>query len=421
MPAAPRPAPKSRVLALADQCVKCGLCLPHCPTYALARDESEGPRGRIALLQGVALDALTPDQALAGHLDRCLGCRACETACPAGVAYGELLDAGREMLQVRDPRRSRSESLVLWLVARRWRWRLARAAIRAYQCLGMRKPLRRTPVLRWLGLEAAEAVIPDGEPRSNTTRPPGAAKPRDRVALFAGCMDELFGRSTVADADAVLTRLGFEVVRPARQACCGALHLHAGDRAGAVGLARRNLAAFSGVGPVLYLSSGCGAQLAEYDRLLPEAGSRAFSARSRELMDFLAEHWPQNLVPEPLSRRALVHEPCTLRNVVKPGPRGSEMLRRIPGLELAPLPDNASCCGAAGTHMLTQPAAAAALRAPKLAAAQGTDFVVTGNIGCALHLASGFRGVAGSPEVLHPVSLLARQLRRGSRDAGPPW
>lgn len=396
-----------QLLREADQCVKCGLCLPHCPTYQEAGQEAESPRGRIALAQGLARGELPFSDTLAGHLDRCLGCRACESACPAKVRYGRILHLTRaELGQQR--RQTRTLRLLLELAQRPSRLRRLGRALRLYQRSGLAWLLRRSGVLRALRLARHEALLPELAPLPPLQARHPVGVPRGRVALFTGCVGNVLERHALDAAARVLSQLGFEVSAPQAQACCGAMHLHNGAIERAHALAQANVAAFADADAVVFLSSGCGAQLREYAELV--ADGAALAAKVHELSAFVDAHWLEQTTLRPLPARALVHEPCTLRNVVREPQAAYRLLTRIPRLDLTPLPGNERCCGAAGTHLLTQPQLAAALRAPKLDAitAARPEFVVSSNVGCAVHLRGGLDGMP--PEVLHPIELLARQL-----------
>ncbi len=415
----------STILEKADLCVKCGLCLPHCPTYRLSRDENESPRGRIALMQALAAEALPASADVLAHLDHCLGCRACERACPSQVPYAELLDRSRALSapQRRRPRRERwLRAAGLALVRHRPLLRRVHGLLRLGQGLGLRALARRSGLLRCAGLQSAEAESPPLRARHRwRAYYPSERTARGEVALFTGCVGDVLDQPTLDAAVRLLNALGYGVHLPPTQACCGAIHLHEGDPDTALALARRNIESFANlpVEAVLFVASGCGAQLVEYAQLdWPDAPSReraaALAGRCRELGAFLEECRWDGVELAPLPATAALHEPCTLRNVLRGTAAAHAALRRIPELRLVELAGNASCCGAAGTHMLSDPERAAALRAPKLDAleASGAALLVSANVGCALHLAAGARHRGHAVEVVHPAVLLARQLVR---------
>ncbi len=417
----PEPSTRSTLPGKTDLCVQCGLCLPHCPTYALYRIEGESPRGRIALIQGALTGALHADARLLALLDHCLSCQACEAVCPSRVPFGEIMDEARATLE---PARHRTPAarllrrgLLDGLVPHGAALRLAGRLLRAYQRSGLQAVARRSGLPG--GLREAEALLPPLAP-VRRWRSRYAAQPprRGAVALFTGCVASVADRPNLEAAVRVLTRLGFEVRIPRNQTCCGALHRHEAAPEAARRLARRNLEAFGDSGvPIVSLASGCCAQLVRYGALLATPEGAAFATRVCDISRFLVESpWPTGVQPAPLHARVAVHIPCTLRNALRGQDQPYRLLERIPGLDVVPLGGGAHCCGAAGTHLLHYAEDARRLREPKLRAIRALHprFVVTSNIGCALHLAAGLRGEAQAPEVLHPVALLDRQLRAGA-------
>lgn len=380
-------------LADADLCVKCGLCLPHCPTYRLSRHEADGPRGRIALTQGLIAGRLPANDSLTAHLDGCLSCRACEAVCPAKVPYGRVLDAARNALAT--PARTRLT---------RWLWIVLRSAF--YRGL-LRALLRLLP-----------PSLPNG-PRWWRYRPPVrrwravAAPASGRFALFAGCVGDIAEREVLADAQGLLRAAGIEVAIPPDQGCCGALHQHAGMPVEASGCARRNAQAFAGCDQVLSLASGCGAALRDLGT--PEVGTPALAPKVRDLCTALAE--ALDAQPPVFAERAMkvgIHTACTQTNVFGAHDAIRRLLSRLPGLVIVDLAPESGCCGAAGTAFISQPQQADALLAPKLEAAEGLDAIVSANIGCTLHLLAGLRGRGKTLPVLHPVTLLAQALQHPS-------
>jgi glycolate oxidase iron-sulfur subunit len=385
---------------LADRCVKCGLCLPHCPTYRLTGIEGESPRGRIALMQGLATGRLEPGAALVTHLDNCLGCRACETACPANVPYGELIDAGREMLIAHGVRPQPARRLLGRMLQHP---RLLALAARCARLPGVAAIARRIG-----GLPGrAVALLPaDAHPSRLADSPTPAGPTRGEALLFVGCVGAAIDGRSLDDTRRALERAGWRVRTP-RQGCCGAIDLHAGRPAAARRLALRNLAAFPADGPVVACATGCAATLKEYARLAGEPGAR-FAARIRDPAELLADA-ELPLGPGPY-RNIVLHVPCSQRNVTGTAGATRRLLARIPGLTVRELP--AGCCGAAGEMFLSNPALSDALLAPLLAELRRDppEALVTSNIGCAMHFSAGLERDGLRLPVLHPASLLVGAL-----------
>lgn len=384
----PDRAPEGLVV-LADQCVQCGLCLPACPTYSLARIEAESPRGRIALARAWALELVPPTPAGDTHLDQCLGCRRCEVVCPAGVRYGPLLVEARAR-----QRRRRAPG---------WRQRLMEALVRRPRLL---RSLLGAYRMAWPLLPPGLRPLPRPPGRSRPL--PGPASGVPQAALFVGCVADGYEAPLRAAVASLCAAAGVSVSTPAGQGCCGALHAHAGDTTTAGRLAAANAAAFAGQRQVLTLASGCHESVAA---ALPDAGVA-------DALAFLAARAADLQFRETRERVAL-HLPCTQRNVVRSDAATRVLLARVPGLEIIELDADAAsrghgCCGAAGSTMLSDPARAAAFRAPLLAQLQasGATRLLSANIGCRLHLAGGT-----ALPVEHPLEFLARCL--GPEPAAP--
>jgi len=386
------------IARLADQCVKCGLCLPHCPTYGIQPIEAESPRGRIALAAALDAGTLPPDPATLRHLDRCLDCRSCEQVCPSGVRYDELLvmtrarfgTAGTRRSWLGDPRALRALALFGRAVAAsRWLPVLARALpVRGF----WRRLAERVP-------EApAEAARP-GRPARSDTR---------RIALFRGCLGDVYESDTLAATRAVLEALGHTVIDTRGRDCCGALARHRGDIARAQRLAQETHRHLTEIGAdtVLTCTSGCHGDLRDH----AVAGEGPAVA---DAMAFIAaDPGITRLTFRPLHRRAALHLPCTQVNVVGDTAAIRGLLARIPGLDVLELPQRPRCCGAAGSYFLENPRISDSLRDEKVAqaAALRPDLVLTTNLGCRMQLDSGLRQAAAPVPVLHPLALLARQL-----------
>jgi glycolate oxidase iron-sulfur subunit len=351
------------------------------------------------------------------HLARCLGCRACEKVCPSHVAYGLALDSARALIEsTHKPTASLatpSVSMLQWLVEKPGRARALEKILWLYQRSGLRWILRASRLLKLFGLAELEANL----------AAPMRAKPateiyqtKNKVMIFSGCLTSITDPQTLAAAIRLLHRLGYETQLPANQGCCGALHLHSGQTEKATELMRQNIKAFAGdATPVLCAISSCTATLREYEKYLDDDESAVrFSARVTDLNQFLAGlTWPDDITFRPLNKRIAVHDPCTLTNVLQQAHNPYALLARIPGAEVFALPENARCCGAAGTYHLTQPQIAQQLRAAKIDHLRqlAPDILVTSNSGCALYLAAGIREAGLNIEVVHPVVLLDRQLQ----------
>ncbi|HWP94673.1 MAG TPA: (Fe-S)-binding protein [Gammaproteobacteria bacterium] len=403
-----------RLLREADTCVKCGLCLPQCPTYVLAADEAESPRGRIALLQGLLSGALPVTPALRTHLDHCLNCRHCEVVCPAEVPYGRLIDGARAALRARGHRAPFVVRLLHGLAPRHGVLRRLGQAARLAQALGLLALVRALAPRQGLvhRLAALAAQSRPGAPPPSFT--PARVPRRGAVTLFRGCIADAFDTPTREAARMLLAAAGYDVHVPEGQTCCGALHLHDGDTATARMLARQNQIALDSDEreAIVTTASGCGAQLAEYGAALGQEQG-GFRRPVMDVCAFLARTGlPPDFAFAPLNRRVALHTPCTLRNVQRAPDAAAVLLARIPGLVLSPL-SSAGCCGAAGSQLLTAGAQADAL-AGRLAQEIITcraELVLTSNIGCALNLRLALaRAGAAHIEVMHPVALLARQM-----------
>lgn len=375
----------------------CGLCLPHCPTYALDGDETESPRGRIALARALASGTMELTAANRLPLDHCLGCLTCERVCPSGVHYGELLTATRALLGPR-PRRAR----VLLGVLKRPR----RLRTLAWLGAALGAPRWAPRLARLLPADSAwRAVLGALPPLPAAPSPPShptAAATRGRVALFPGCVADVYETEAHAALERLLAAAGFEPVRlPAL--CCGALDRHGGEAAAGAREADAVRAAWAAAGAntLLTATPGCLGTLREALLGVAIEDAMAFVEREGSALRFRA-----------LPLRAALHLPCTEVNVARADGAVRRLLARVPGLELLPLPAQPACCGAAGSHVLDFPRRARDLRTIKLDQVQGLapQRLLSGNVGCRLHLAAGLLERGSSVPVEHPLSLLARQL-----------
>jgi glycolate oxidase iron-sulfur subunit len=464
--------PAGELRGLADDCVHCGFCLPACPTYQLWGEEMDSPRGRIHLITQI-LDGTAGTPAAAEHLDRCLGCMACVTACPSGVRYDRLIEAARGWAEERPPGRpagtertgDRREDAsaphpgpgsgppTRALPARPRRERAVRAAIfsvfpyprrlraaivplRAAQWARLDSLLERSGAAERLSPELAAALrlapgSPPGggrlarRPGALPERVPASAPRRAVVGMLTGCVQRVFFPQVNTATANVLAAEGCDVVIPAGQGCCGALSLHGGRRAEAAGFARRAIETFerAGVDAVVVNSAGCGSAMKEYRELLADdAGwsgrAAALAGKVRDLSEFLVELGPA-ATRHPLPVTAAYHDACHLAHAQRITAQPRELLTAIPELRLTDIADGATCCGSAGIYNLVQPEAARELGERKAdnVAATGADLLVAGNPGCAMQISSALAARGAPMPMAHIAEVLDASIRNAGRTA----
>jgi glycolate oxidase iron-sulfur subunit len=412
---------------LLDDCVHCGFCLPTCPTYQLWGEEMDSPRGRIYLMNLAEKGEIPLPGPFTEHIDRCLGCMACVTACPSGVKYNRLLEAVRPQIE-RNVRRERSDEwfrdAIFALFPYKRRLRAAAVPGALYQ------RLRRVPAVAKLAsklpgrLAAVESLLPPVNLREAFARLPertaAVGERRATVALLTGCVQDVFFHRVNEATVRVLAAEGCEVLVPRDQQCCGALELHSGREADALERARRTIARFEAldVDHVVTNVAGCGSSMKEYAHLLaddPEWAQRsaAFSARVRDvhevLADLLAESGPR-APRKPVNARVAYHDACHLGHAQKVRAQPRAVLRSIPGVELVDLPEAELCCGSAGIYNLIMPEAAGELGERKATNVRSVrpDIVVTANPGCLLQIG---KHLGADLPLLHPVQVLDASIR----------
>jgi glycolate oxidase iron-sulfur subunit len=408
------------------RCVHCGLCLNHCPTYRLWQLEADSPRGRIRQMILVNEGQLPMSSVFVGHIDKCLDCRACETACPSGVEYGKLVEYARAQIETEYERPWLARKIREFVFQRLLPFpsRIASVAklLRFYQRTGLQKVVRETGVLRLFGLARREKLLPtiDDEYFFDELGKtfPASGERRARVAFFAGCIANVAFSKLNEATIRVLTANGCEVIVPAEQFCCGALAAHAGVRETARQLARRNLAAFEKgeFDAILTNAAGCGSTMKEYERLfapdeLEHEKARAFQKKVRDVTEFLAELGLSAKLRQ-FAVRVTYQDSCHLLHgqQVREAPR--QLLRAIPGLDFVELPYSDICCGSAGIYNVTHTDASLELLEEKMkyARATGARLIATANPGCLLQMRAGTELYKTGQEVLHVVEILDRAL-----------
>jgi glycolate oxidase iron-sulfur subunit len=397
------------------ECVHCGLCLNACPTYLELGTEMDSPRGRIHLIRALEDGSLALNDEVVRHLDLCLGCRACETACPSGVRYGSIIETARAYVE-RHASRTRWHRWrrrgILAVFPHRWRVAALLQFAGAARAIGLWGLIERR-------FESAALIpaVPVRPPLASYHRAQGPE--RARVALLTGCVADVVFADTNVAAVRVLTRSGVSVIVPPGQGCCGALHLHSGSPDEARRLARRNLDAFPvELDAVVVTAAGCGATLKEYGALLADdsdyaARAQRFASRVRDVTELLAG-LPAAAPARGAPVTATYHDACHLAHAqgVRDAPR--RLLACIPELKLVELGEADVCCGSAGSYNLTEPAMARSLRERKIdhIAATGAQVVAVANPGCALQIRAGLAARGLAIRVAHPVELLAEAYEK---------
>jgi glycolate oxidase iron-sulfur subunit len=423
-------------------CVHCGFCLPACPTYNRLGDEADSPRGRLHLMRAVVEGRLDAgSDAFRTHIDRCLGCRACEPVCPSGVEYGSLLELARDVGARHRPPGLPTRLLLAVFASRPLRSAfflggrvvrgtgLAAVGARLFPAKGLLGSARLGLAMLaasapWKGLREGSAAAPGVTAAGSAAPPAGVAtssppSPRGRVGVLVGCVQEgLFGRINEATVR-VLEANGFEVVAVAGQDCCGALHAHGGDLARARALARANVSAFeaAGVDRVIVNAAGCGASMKEYGHLLendPDFAGRAvaLSARVRDATEVLAEVGPRSGAA--VHCRVALDHPCHLLHAQRIRNAPIQVLASVPGAEVVEVDNASECCGGAGIYGITHADLGGRIGGDKIAAVRkaGCDVAATPNPGCMMQIGAGLR-LDGAPEgIIHPLELLDESYRR---------
>lgn len=419
-------------------CVHCGLCTASCPTYLETGNENDSPRGRIYLMRAVTDGRLELTDTVKGHLDLCLDCRSCETACPSGVQYGRLIEPFRVEMQQRERAASSKSESQDWF--HRWilyglfpypsRLRLALAPAKLMQVLGLDRLADRIGLTKLLPerLRRMQRLLPplkSREPQLPEVLPAIGPK-RARVALFTGCVaDAMFHHVNWATAR-VLQANGCEVVVPRDQMCCGAIHYHSGAGEPALELARQNSHAFNvnEVDAVIINVAGCGSMLKDYGHMAEELAANdrrtnqdltAFAAKVKDISEFLVELGPVRPTHE-VRMKATYHDACHLCHAQKIREQPRELLSMVPGLQLVPLAESEICCGAAGSYNLTEGDMADRLAKRKLTniLATGADTVIMGNAGCSLQIQAALRDASSPIWVAHPMEILDRSYSKPS-------
>ena len=403
------------IIEAADQCVMCGLCLPHCPTYYAAKNEAESPRGRIALVRALHEGKLQANPILVTHLDQCLGCMTCQIVCPANVKYEKILDAGREI--TRDQHSflyKLQRSLLLFILTKAGARSIVKNMLKIYHRLGLHHLLSRLYIKFPYALRFFK-LIPKPQ-KTNFSKTLTSKSTRiARVALADSCASNLFSDATKAAAKCVLQALNCEIVEMNQVHCCGALHQHSGYLKQANVLMQKFSESLIKVNfdVLVSMATGCGAQLNRYPELLEDTFVTKLIDKHMDINNFILQQFEKHkLAFKPLPKQVFIHKPCTQKFVTDNLQIVEQLLSEIPEIQLRFFQDELACCGAGGMNTLTQAEQADYLINSKIAELKSSDatYLVTSNIGCALHFQAQLQVDNNPIIVCHPITLLAQQL-----------
>ena len=406
----------AHILSLADRCVKCGLCLPQCPTYALTANENESPRGRIALIQGWLTGELAPTSQLTQHIDQCLLCRRCERVCPSVVPYGEIIDQSKALLNEKINTRFSlssfiSNSSIKLLLNKNFSGILI-SSLRLLQKTGFFYLAQKSGLFKLFGLQRLMSYLPKlDKPIKTKNFYPATNSDKGNIALFTGCLSKQLEPATVNASIKLLNQLGYGVYVPEQQVCCGALHFHEGNKQQAVTFANANIDVFNqqkNISHVISLVNGCTSQLKEYPQL---DTTKTFKPEIKDIIEFLTEvEWPDNIALNPISKNVALQIPCSLQNSLRAEDKLLSLINRIPNLSIDTIYNR--CCGAAGSYFLRHPTFSDQLKETAVSQLNqaSPDLIISSNIGCALQLKAGLTQSKNTPLVIHPVVLLEQQI-----------
>ena len=413
---------------LIEDCVHCGFCLSACPTYQETGNELDSPRGRIYLMKSASEGKIPMAGSLVKHLDMCLGCLACEPACPSGVQYGRLIEAGRSQIERRYERPYAERlyrSLIFFLFPYPGRLRLLLPFFYLYQKLGVKKLVESSGILRAISpsLAQMEGMLPEVDsptvPRALPDVIPARGKKRYRVALLTGCVQSVFFSRTNEATVRVLAENGCEVLVPRNQGCCGALSVHSGRLSEGRDFARVLIRSFEGidVDAIIVNSAGCGSTMKEYGEILGDdpvfaERARKISEQTRDVMEFLGDIGLAGEL-QALDLKITYQDACHLGHAQRIKEQPRDVLRQIPGIEFTELPESELCCGSAGIYNMVEPDMSRRLLERKLGHLKetGADCLVAGNPGCLLQIGKGIRQHGLGIKTAHPVELLDRSYR----------
>ena len=406
-----------------DDCVRCGFCLAACPTYLQTGNELDSPRGRIYLMNTASKGEIPLEGSLVKHLDACLGCLACEPACPSGVKYGSLIEAGRDQIDRRYERSTFDKlyrSTIFSLFPYNQRMKLMLPLFYVYQKLGLRSLIQSTGLIGRISkkLEKMEEMLPEVEsptfPKELPDLIPAKGKQRYRVAMLTGCVQSVFFSKTNEATARVLAENGCEVIVPQNQSCCGALSVHSGRLSEGRDFAKLTIQKFEAldVDAIVINSAGCGSTMKEYGEILKDdpkysERAKALSEKCKDIMEFLSDIGLEGDLCE-LNIKVTYQDACHIGHAQRIKDQPREVIKQIPGLEFVEMPESDLCCGSAGIYNLVQPDMSTSLLERKMnnVRQNKVDYLVAGNPGCLLQIQKGIKNDGLNIKTAHPVQLL---------------
>ncbi len=406
---------KQEIIKASDQCVLCGLCLPHCPTYRTTKIESESPRGRIALVRALKEEKLHPNANLVHHLDNCLTCMNCQSVCPANVNYEKIIEAGREIIKSYHSLSQKiKRQFILIILTNVYVRVFIQSSIRINHLLGIHKLLNIVSNKLPYSLRAI-SLIPNLEKFSFTSSTVTNTYNKTRVMLISTCANDLFLDQTKNAAKFVLSHLNCEVISPKITRCCGALHQHEGYIDTAHILMNKFLLSLtsSNIDAFIPIATGCGAHLNRLPDLTHEKRAQEIVNKQFDINSFVAEKIvSKTLKFKPLPKEVWIHQPCTQMRLTNDPDTVENLLGKIPQVQIKTFQDDISCCGAGGMNTIMQAKLADELIENKICeiTSSNASYLVSSNIGCALHFQSLLKRRKSNISVCHPITLMAQQL-----------
>lgn len=407
------------------QCMRCGLCLPSCPTYRTDGLETQSPRGRVAMIKAVIDGQLSPSADFVEHMYHCLDCRNCQSVCPAGVKAGELVLEARHRIEENRPQHPVKRFLLQYAIRDQKKLSAYLSPVRLYEYLGIQALVRKYDILKAISadLEFMEALLPPLPARPLTASMPETVKARGvekgRVGFFLGCAMNLLFSEVSRDTIEVLSRVGYTVVIPKGQQCCGAPNIAEGERRIYREMAEHNIGLFEGKGVDIVVTdcAACGSELKAYHEVFHRQARMAdraatFAQKIMDVSEFLASALGPDTVFRSIPESVCFHDPCHLRHAQGIVTQPRDLLRRIPDLKFEDIPDDGQCCGSAGIYNITHRDRAMKILEAKVKAIAktGADRVVTSNPGCLLQLMYGRKRWGSAWEVSHISQVLRRAL-----------